>query len=284
MKNTNDMKNRLTDADFVESNKRRNRRIVPKRKKIPKHEIVSWVIAGVSIIITLFSIYEPKIESKVIRNNKPNGKNQIQISNLPYVKAFCEHLHYIEGKDTANLWNYMSNGKKRFWANDKMNMLYSYFLTYNYDVRYIIPIEDNHFYVFMDFTDDVDIEEVTELKKFSTTCMDDVIKYGIPNELVDEIYAFISNRFTVTPICSIDSVKNYIRHYLNNMSMKTLVTQDWRFPVLIAAKLNLPPNQKSNIRYTSKMKHTMIAEVHLFKENEQWIVDKFETIAISRWN
>lgn len=249
-------------------------------KEILTDFVVPFVTFVLGIIISfLLSRFVPDSETKLIRKNKSNGYYQSQIKQLPYIQSFFEYLTFIENKDTLQIWNHMTHDYQNSFGYSG-NLKYAYYLTNNYDVKYIIPISENHFYVFLRFEDDVIGKEVENIKKYNNTQITKLNTDSFPPALQTEIYQFIENRFIVD---NPDEVRNEIGRHLSKMTIRDFVTQDWRFPLNIASKLHLAPRHLNRSCYDYRQGHDMISEVIMEKEDGMWKVKKFETIAISRW-
>lgn len=260
-----------------------------KKRKVTRNEKISYAI---TIIISLINIavssyivnkYVPEDEGKIIQCSKENGRYQKKLKQMPSVAQFSSYLRYIESRDTIKMWEFTGKNKQNIWG-DKMNMLYQYILTHDYELKYIIPESETKFRAWIKFTDNVDDAEVSLLKNFHNTKIKDICETKIPEGLIDEVYHFIENRFLIEPDYTKDSVKNYIKDHMYNMTMHDIVIQDWRFPVNIASQLHLKPCDKLGY-YSNMQSHEMIALVEMDKDttDNQWKVKTFKTEAISRW-
>ena len=221
----------------------------------------------------------PETDSNIIRKNKIEGNNQKAIKKLPSVQAFQEYLSYIVKKDTVQIWNHMSQTYQKSFGSP-YKLLYSYYLTKEYQINYIIPISDDHFYAFMRFEDDVISEEVMNIKSYANNSLHNLAKDTIRKNLSDEVFKFINRRFLIDDP---DSVKSNISDYISNMTLNDYVTQDWRFPIHIATALHLPPKKLERNKQNLSQGHEMVCEVEMEFDENVWKVKKFETIAISRW-
>ncbi len=234
---------------------------------------------GGILVSFLLSIIVHETETKIIQENKIDGYHQTQIKKIPYIQSFFKYLTSIENKDESQIWNHMTHDLQNSYGHPR-NLKYAYYLTNNYDVKYIIPISENHFYVFLRFEDDVVGKEVENIKSYSDTKLANLISDSLPSALQAEVYQFIDNRFVID---NSNQVQNEISNHLNKMTMKEFVNQDWRFPLNIASKLQLAPKPLNSNCYNYRQGHYMISEVIMENENDIWKVKKFETIAISRW-
>lgn len=286
MDNTNNQTNVSQKPNPIFS---RNQKRKKKKRSMTRNELTSYMV---SIVISLMSIglsiyysnYAPEGEKKVIQCTKINGKYQMQLKKLPSVAQFMNHLKYIETKDTTKMWESLYNNKQNTYGGDKLTMLYDYFLTHNYEIKYIIPESEDKFLVWYTFTDFVDPSEVSSIKAFRFTKLKDICEKELPEELIDEVYKYIANRFSVEPDYTKDSVKNLIRNYMNDMSMYDFITKDWRFPMIIAGKLRLKPCQRL-IAPTKLLSSDAVSSVEMVCDSaNNWRVSRFHTEAISRWN
>lgn len=242
----------------------------------------------------------PEKQSTLVRKNQSGGENQAAITKLPPVKSFLEYLHYVENKDIEKMWDNSSYYRKRD-LRSKDDLVYDYYLTSNYEVQYIIPIGEGNrlseispiaertfsFYVLYRYEDDVCIAgEVDELKSFHNIGLkklcDSTYFEPLFDPVVEEVYEYVDRRFVID---STENVKNKLREYMLNMTMKEYVTQDWRFPVLFVKQLQLPPKQIDRIPDSpyQKLGHSMLSEVVMLEEDGVWKLSLFRTIAISRW-
>lgn len=250
------------------------------KKEVVLSIIIPFVTFVLGIVVSfMLSRFVPESEDKIIRNNKVNGYNQQQIRKLPYINAFLEYLSYIEKKDTTQIWNHMAYSFRKSFGTPK-SLLYLYYLTNCYEMKYIIPISEGHFYVCMKFEDDMIYKEVKNLKKFNNTQLRDIIKDTLPKALQKEVFCIIDSRFDVD---SPEYVKKEIYDYMLGMTMNEYVTQDWRFPMIIASKLQLEPKNFGQRQYDYRNGHNMVCDVEMSQEDGIWKVKKFETIAIARW-
>jgi hypothetical protein len=248
---------------------------------------VSLLLGGViSLFVGLYiNNHIPKNEDKIIYENRMEGQNQTSIKKLDYVHSFLHYLDAVEKKDTLVAWGLISNELKKRFENHPSKWLYAYYLTYKYEVKYIIPIKSDHriseFYVITEFTDFITDNEVSKLKEFITTPLTELKRPIINAEIINCIYNIIDKRFKF----DIDSVdyKSSIKEHVEKMSFKDLVIQDWRFPIVIAENLSLPFKSSSTLIYSDLQKHTMFCKVTMLKEDKRWKLQEFHTIAISRW-
>ena len=107
-----------------------------------KEAKISIALAVIGIIFTvIFEFHEPAVkEDKIFQKNLIGGENQMAVKQIPAVQSFVEYLDYIENKDTMKMWNLCSSTRRsKDYANiDKM--MYDYFLTSDYHLKYIVPI------------------------------------------------------------------------------------------------------------------------------------------------
>ena len=110
---------------------------------------------------------------------------------------------------------------------------------------------------------------------------------NIFEEVLEEVYRFIDNRFVID---SAEYVKEKLRVFMMNMALRDYITQDWRFPMNFAQDLQLPIKQCDENRFGSgftglgvRQGHDMISLVEMVKEKDGWKLNKFQTIAITRW-
>lgn len=228
MENTNEQIDTSKRPRFFFS---RNQRNTKRKRKITRNEKISYIITIVVSIISIaistyfVSNYVPEDENKVIQCSKVNGRYQKKLMQLPSVVQFSNYLRYIENRDTTNMWELSCKNKQNIWGN-KTNMLYQYILTHDYELKYIIPESETKFWAWVKFTDNVDDAEVSLLKNYHNTKIKDICESKMPEELIDEVYHFIESRFLIEPNYTKDSVKNYIKGYIYNMTMHDLVIQD----------------------------------------------------------
>lgn len=256
--------------------------------KFTKKEIIIGIIVPlIMFILGVFGSYiinniVPDSENKIISINKINGKNQNKIKQLPHVASFLDYLKCIENKDVVRIWDYLTEGQKREFTN-KQTILYSYYLTNKYEIIYIMPKDETSFFVFLKFEDCVTDLEINNLKMAHNTIINKVVKEDdtIIDGLVKEMYVFLDNRFIINNEIE---VKNNIQNYIRNMTVKNFVANDWRFPMWIAKGMNLEPKEYYVDEINNLQYHYIVSEVVMCKENDIWKVDKFKTIAISRWN
>lgn len=234
-------------------------------------------VLGIVVSFVLSRIV-PETEDKIIRKNKIDGYNQKIIKEIPSIQAFQDYLSYIENKDTAQIWEHMSQGYRNSFGTPK-NLLYSYYLTDNYNVKFIVPINENKFFVYMRFEDDVIKNEIINIKKFINTPINS-INDSMLNVLYKEIYRYIDRRFVIEDE---DFVKDRIKEHVSKKTMHEFVAQDWRLPIHIATELQLPLKSLDRKVVDYKQGHDMICEVEMESDNDIWKVKKFEMIAISRW-
>lgn len=239
--------------------------------------IISFVL-GV-VVSVLITFYIPEQDDKIVRKNRIGGNNQMKIKEMPAVHSFEEYLHYIERKDTARMWNLCTFSWQRHFMNAG-NMLYQFYLTSKYEVKYIIPKSDNSFYVYLRFEDEVFEDEVERLKKFHNTRLSEVSIEGDFEQVLDETFEFVNNRFIID---NEEIIKEELKDYMMNMTIRDYVTQDWRFSMNFAQNFHLPMKQEDHTRITVRQGHDMICEVEMIKDMNEWKLDKFQTIAISRW-
>lgn len=289
MDNTDDKRGNTQKGNYLWF--RSPSRAKKRKRRITKNEKISYTI---TVLVSLISIavstyfvskYVPEDENKVIQCSKANGKYQKQLMQMPSVAQYLNFLKYIEKKDIQRMWESVCENKQMLWG-DKMGMLYQYILTHDYEIKYIIPESETKFHVLLKFTDNVDVSEVSLLKNFHWTKIKDICEMTIPEDLIDEVYAFIEKRFLIEPDYTKDSVRNYIKDYMLNMTMHDFVIQDWRFPVNIASQLQLQLMPTNKLGYYSNMQsHEMLCFVEMEYDaySNQWKVKTFTTEAISRW-
>lgn len=261
----------------------------------------------------------PEKQSTLVRKNQSGGSNQKAIRQLPAVRSFENYLGHIEAKDIEKMWENSSCYRQKAFDDKKDNMMYDYFLTTNYEVQYIIPIGDGNrislkknngdtlrlkkeedklnpkvpinehtfsFYALLRYEDDVCVEgEVDGLKSFRDTKLKICDSAGFEpvfEPVVEEMYEFVNHRFIID---SAECVKNELRGYMLNMSLKDFVIQDWCFPILFARKHQLPPKQegRNGIALYERLGHSMLSEVVMLEEDGEWKLSRFRTIAVSRW-
>ena len=111
---------------------------------------------------------------------------------------------------------------------------------------------------------------------------------GIFEEVLEEVYVFLDNRFVID---SAEIVKEKLRNFMMNMALRDYIIQDWRFPMNFAQVLQLPIKQFEGNRFGSgftglgaRQGHDMISLVEMEKEKDGWKLNKFQTVAITRWN
>ena len=253
--------------------------------------IIGLLFFGLGNVTNLIiNNYIPIKEEKTIYDNKIGGTNQEKVQELEYIKVFLKYLEFIEKKDTSNAWNIMTDKYKNKYKNEPMCWLYAFLLTHKYnDEKYIIPIGKNKFYILLYFEDLVAKNEIKTLKQFLSKSINEIENdcygnYIIDYELISCIYNFIDKRFELDANRT-SYYREQIKDYMSNMSFKDFVEMDWRFPTDIAEKLNLLPKTQQFATYSDELpSHTMLCEIEMVFEKKQWKVDKFKTIAISRWN
>lgn len=227
----------------------------------------------------LLSRLVPEKEDKIIRMNKIDGYNQQLIKEIPYVQAFKEYLSYIVKKDTAQIWRHMSEEFQKSFGSTN-NLVYSYYLTNKYNIKFVIPIKDNCFYVYLHFDDNVITDEIIDIKKYVNTHICE-LNDSAKNNLSEEIYRYLDRRFVIEDK---EFVMAKIQDHLSKMTMKEYVIQDWRLPIHIAADLQLPTKTLDRKKVDRLQGHDMICEVEMEFDSDLWKVKKFEMLAISRWN
>ena len=259
-------------------------------KKITKKEFIIGVIVPLVMFILgllgsyIINIIVPDSENKILKTNKINGKNQNEIKRLPHIASFLNYLRCIENQEIEKTWDYLTEGQKREFSNQQM-VRYSYYLTKKYEIIYIIPKDETSFYVFLKFEDCVNDQEINNLKMIHNTSINKFLKDGdtIIEGLTQEIYDFLDNRFIIINKNELE-IKNNIQRYIHNMTVKNFVANDWRFPMWIAKEMNLETKERYVDEINNLQHHYILSEVVMCKENDTWKVDKFKTIAISRWN
>ena len=256
--------------------------------KLTKKEILLNIVVPIGTFLLglaatiLFTIFDPSLDRGVIAKNKSEGKYQKKVQELPSVESFLNYLHIIETKDTSEMWNHMTLDHQRA-CGSKENLFYWYYLTSSYDVKYVIPISEDHFYVFLRYEDDVMGDEVSNIKQFTNSKkLSELIKCDtLPSVVLSEIYDFLDSRFEIKDT---NQVKQEIINHVSSMTMQKMVTQDWRFPMYIADKLKLKPKQERDRNHIDqKQGHYLVSEVMMEEEGDVWKVKKMGTIAMSRW-
>ena len=276
--------NKKTKANTALKKRKENR----KRKAVTVFNIIIFIISITSLYYTIrpYLFFE---EEQVLRKHKPDGTSQAEIKKLPGVKGFIDHLKEIENKNVEKIWEeQISKNRKLKFSNKPLFFQYDYCLTGKYEIKYIIPLkiasDRIEFWALLNFEDNIDAREVKNIKQLANTELEEIV-VPVASALVDEIYQILSSRF----IISQDSVaicRNYIKTYVQSMSIKSIVQSDWRFPMLIAKDLKLTMKNQSNIEILSSwetQKHDIWCRVVSVKESNKWKVDEFYTEAISRW-
>ena len=249
------------------------------RKALPL--FVGIVIGCIATYLLCMSI--PESDNQVIQCTKENGKYQKRLMELPSVAQFINFTKYAEQKDTTKMWESLYANKRNLYG-DKIRLLYDYSLVHDYEIRYIIPESENSFYVWFRFTDNIDESEIPRLKNYPRTKIKDLYGEKLPEELVDEVYSIIDKRFLIGPDYTKDSVKHFIRDYMNNMSMSDFIYRDWRFPIIIASMLRLKPCPQLGC-YSRLQSHELLSLVEMGYDSTDngWKVKTWDTKAISRW-
>lgn len=273
-----------------------------------KEAKISILATMVGILVTIFfSVYEfpAKEGNKIVIDNQSGGKNQLAVAQLPPVQSFLQYLYYIEHRgDTSinikRMWDNSSYFRRQKFGNVN-NMMYDYFLTSKYEVQYIIPKGENNqnsvnapksensfcFYALLKFEDNVwKLGEVDKLKSFHNTelkVLCDSASFEKEFEKVlEEVYDFLDCRFVID---SAEYIKSKLKDYMMDMTMMDYITKDWRFPALFAKDLQLPPKpiDRTHKATDDNQNHTMLCEVEMVEEDGEWKVNKFVTVALSRW-
>ena len=238
---------------------------------------ITFVIGALAAVLVTCNYF--KKESSIIENNRIGGYNQSVVRQLPAVRSFEEYLEYIERKDTTQMWNQCSSTYQSYFGN-AMNMLYAYYLTASYEITYIIPVSENSFYAYMRFEDEVLDWEVVSLKEFQNIKISEIDNEYDFEQVLDEMYKLVDSRFVVD---SAEFVKEELRNYMMNMSIKQYITTDWRFPVVFAQHMQLPIKPFDRNRLGIRLGHYMICFVEMNKDNDGWKLNSFRTVAMSRW-
>lgn len=278
-----------------------------KKWTVTKKEIILSIIVPVvgAIITIFFSLYDPpEPENKTVLKNRSGGENQIAVLQLPPVQSFVKYLGYIQKKDSVQMWEQSSEFRKNKYNNNRFDMYYDYLLTNNYEVQYIIPKGESNsysengpeygvnrefsFYALLRFEDNVSIEgEVDKLKTLHKTELQQICDSAyfemLFEQVLDEVYRFIDRRFVVD---SAEYVKNELRKYMMNMTLKNYITQDWRFPINFAREQQLHPKKEGSvggIATNVNQAHTILCNIVMTEEGGEWKLSKFATVALSRW-
>ena len=239
--------------------------------------LIAFVIGALAVVLVTGHAF--KKESSIVENNRIGGCNQLAVRQLPAVRSFEEYLGYIETKDTTQMWNHCSSAYQSFFGNAH-DMFYAYYLTASYEIKYVIPISENSFYAYMRFEDEVLEWEVVSLKEFHNIIISEIDNEYDFERVLDEVYSLLDSRFVVD---SAEYVKEELRKYMLNMSIKDYITMDWRFPMVFAQHMQLPIKPLERNRMGIRLGHEMFCFVRMDKVNDGWKLDSFRTVAISRW-
>ena len=208
---------------------------------------------------------------------------------MPQVKVFQNYLDYIMHGDYVGAWNLLTPDRQsRFESLD--NLIYTYCLTNSFDIRYVIPLDNDSFYVFLSFNDAVDMSEMMNTKAFLefVPIVSNDQEAGIASVFQDgrvseEMFEFIKKRFIIEDETI---VRQQIDSFLSHRSMTELVASDWRTPILIAQSLNLKPKDRKDCKFSVNYpeNHLIIQYVSVKKfNNGEWKLDDIHTEAISSW-